>query len=78
MFKGETILGQFELPYIEDSLSYDVVESYLDLTTIKIKVDSNPYIKDCILNKINKQPQIKLKQILFQSRHVHIYKKIQY
>ena len=55
MFKGETILGQFELPYIEDSLSYDVVESYLDLTTIKIKVDSNPYIKDCILNKINKQ-----------------------
>lgn len=55
MFKGETILGQFELPYIEDSLSYDVVESYLDLTTIKIKIDSNPYIKDCILNKIDKQ-----------------------
>lgn len=55
MFKGETILGQFELPSIEDGLSYDVVESYLDLTTIKIKVDSNPYIKDCILNKINKQ-----------------------
>lgn len=55
MFKGETILGQFELPYIEDGPSYDIVESYLDLTTIKIKVDSNPYIKDCILSKIDKQ-----------------------
>lgn len=55
MFKGETILGQFELPYIEDGISYDMVESYLDLTTIKIKIDSNPYIKDCILSKIDKQ-----------------------
>lgn len=55
MFKGETILGQFELPYIEDGLSYDVVDSYSDLTTIKIKVDSNPHIKDCILSKIDKQ-----------------------
>lgn len=55
MFKGETILGQFELPYIEDGVSYDMVKSYLDLTTIQIKIDSNPYIKDCILNKIDKQ-----------------------